>query len=75
MGQLLNGSEGLGSSAAASLEPVEPEPASSTVNLTGFLSSLATQQGRLQARAGLLENVVSVLSQGPAVESSDAPTA
>lgn len=68
--ELLNASEsGLAAAATAALAPAEPETASPTAGLQGFLSSLSTQQGRLEARAGLLEGVVSALSQGP---SSDA---
>jgi flagellar capping protein FliD len=64
--ELLNASEsGLAAAATAALAPAEPETASPTAGLQGFLGSLSTEQGRLEARAGLLEGVVSALSQGP----------
>ncbi len=64
--ELLNGRDGLGALAAGALEPAAAEPADGGANLRGFLASLSTEQGRLEARAGLLEGVVSALSQGPA---------
>ncbi len=71
--ELLNASEGgLATSAAAALAPPPPEPATPARGLQGFLGSLASREGRLEARAALLEDVVSALSQGPAGRADEA---